>query len=57
MDNNWFKEMFIDEAKAALNSRSPLNEEQVNSAVTTYLEENPIESATAVGEDGVLKVT
>lgn len=58
MDSNWFQELFINEAGAALSaSGDSISDEQVSAAVDAYLEENPVGSATAVVEDGVLKVT
>lgn len=56
MDSNWFKELFIDEAKAALNANSSVSDEQVADAVTDYLEENPVQSATATIENDVLVI-
>ena len=56
MDSNWFKELFIDEAKAALNANSSISDEQVDAAVSDYLEENPVQSATATIENNVLVV-
>lgn len=58
MDSNWFQELFVDEAKCALTGRgSSVTDEQVASAVTDYLKENPVKSATANIENGILKVT
>lgn len=54
---SWFKDLFIDEAKAALKSKSGVSDDQVKTAVNAYLEENPVSSATARVEDGVLKIT
>jgi hypothetical protein len=54
---NWFKDLFIDEAKSALNSVGAPTDEQVSDAVEEYLEENPVSSATAKIENGVLKIT
>lgn len=56
MDSNWFKELFIDEAKAALNANSSVSDEQVADAVTDYLEANPVQSATATIENDVLVI-
>ena len=56
MDSNWFKELFIDEAKTALNANSSISDEQVGAAVSDYLEENPVQSATATIENNVLVV-
>lgn len=54
---SWFKDLFINEAKAALNSQGSPSDEQVTSAVEKYLEKNPVSSATAKIENGVLKIT
>lgn len=53
---SWFENLFLKEAKAALNSKGAPSTEQVNAAVTEYLKEHPVSSATAKIEDGVLKV-
>ena len=53
----WFKDLFINEAKKALNSKGAPSNEQVTTAVNAYLEENPVSSATAKIENGVLKIT
>ena len=52
-----FQELFINEAKAALDANSPLTDDQVSDIVTTYLAENSIEPESAVIEDGILKIT
>lgn len=57
MDSNWFKELFINEAKCALNKGTAVSSEQINSAVNKYLEDNPVESAVASIENNILKVT
>ncbi|MBR0544017.1 MAG: hypothetical protein IIW98_06140 [Bacteroidaceae bacterium] len=57
MDSNWFKELFINEAKVALNKGATISSEQINSAVNKYLEDNPVESAVASIENNILKVT
>ena len=59
MDSNWFEELFINEAKAALSASSSgsVSDEQISAAVDAYLDENPVESATAAIENGVLKIT
>lgn len=56
---NYLKELFIDEAKSALESQGGvvLTDDQVDNAVSSYLDKNPIEPATAVIENGTLKVT
>ncbi len=54
---SWFTDLFINEAKAALNSQGAPSDDQVTAAVNAYLEENPVSSATAKIENGVLKVT
>ena len=57
MDSNWFKELFVDEAKAALSvNGAAVSDEQLASAVTDYLEENPVQSATATVENNVLVI-
>ena len=48
MDSNWFQELFIKEAKSALNSHGgsgsgAVSDEQIANAVTDYLEENPVQ--------------
>lgn len=58
MDSNWFKKLFINEVKSALSSRgAAVTDDQVATAVSNYLDENPVQSATAKVENGVLKVT
>lgn len=54
---SWFAKLFINEAKAALNSAGAPSDEQISDAVEDYLEENPVSSAKATVENGVLKVT
>lgn len=54
---SWFTKLFINEARAALSSVGAPTDEQVSDAVEDYLEENPVSSATAKIEDGVLKIT
>lgn len=54
---SWFSNLFVNEAKAALNSQGAPSDEQVSNAVEDYLEENPVYSAVAKIENGVLKVT
>ena len=54
---NWFNKLFVNEAKAALNSKSSPSSDQVESAVNKYLDEHPVESATATVVDNVLTVT
>lgn len=45
MDSNWFKEMFIDEAKNALNGKGGgVSGAQIESAVTNYLDKNPVQA-------------
>lgn len=54
--SDWFKNLFIDEAKCALNKGGAVSDEQISSAVNAYLDENPVSSATSVIENNVLKV-
>ena len=54
--SDWFKNLFIDEAKRALSKSNPVSDEQITSAVNAYLDENPVSSATSVIENNVLKV-
>ena len=56
---NYLKELFIDEARSVLESQCNANptDEQINTAVSSYLDKNPVEPATAVIENGTLKVT
>ena len=54
--NNWFRDLFIDEAKKALDAHGAISEDQVDSAVTKYLDENPVSSATATIDNNVLIV-
>ena len=56
-NQNWFQELFINEAKVALNAHSSVSGDQIESAVTKYLDENPVDSATATVTDGVLVIT
>ena len=60
MDSNWFKELFIDEAEAALNanggSGGSVSDEQIDTAVSDYFEENPIPTPTAKIENNVLVI-
>lgn len=56
-NKDWFKNLFINEAKAASQANSSANPEQINDAVKAYLDENQISSGKAVIENGVLKVT
>lgn len=56
-NKDWFKNLFINEAKSALSANSSANPEQINAAVKEYLDENQISSGKAVIENGVLKVT
>lgn len=56
-NQNWFKELFIDEAKVALNAHSSVSGDQIESAVTKYLDENPVDSATATVQGNTLIVT
>lgn len=46
MNDNWFRELFINEAKTALSGNTSISDEQISAAVKSYLEENPIEPAT-----------
>lgn len=55
-DNNYLQELFLDEAKSALNAHSPVNDDQIEDIVTDYLDENPVESATATIVGNVLVV-
>ena len=56
-NKDWFKKLFIDEAKSALSANSSANPEQINAAVKDYLDKNQISSGKATIENGVLKVT
>lgn len=38
----WFEELFLNEAKAAANSRAPVSDEKIEAAVDEYLDENPV---------------
>ena len=55
-NENWFQELFIDEAKVALNAHSSVSGDQIESAVTKYLDENPVDSATATVTNNTLVV-
>lgn len=56
---NYLKELFIDEAGSVLDSQcnANLTDEQIDAAVSSYLDENPVKPITAVVENGTLKVT
>ena len=57
-NQNWFKELFIDEAKCALTGRGgSVSGDQIESVVTKYLDENPVDSATATVQGNTLIVT
>lgn len=55
---DYLKELFIDEAKSALESQggAVITDEQIGAAVSSYLDENPVKPVTAVVENGILKV-
>ena len=50
-------EDLINDLKHLIRPAVNVTDKQVQKALNQYLEENPIESATVVVEDGVLKVT
>ena len=55
MTNDYFYRMVIDEAKNALNA-SGVSDEQVESVVAEYLDENPACTTTALIIDNILVV-